>query len=148
MTTEAKEWAASVRVKKKMKAAASLSAGQTTSEQKPVSPVQAGQTESAPNDGMFQNILGMLGVLHGIRGYATACATACATAERTYAGFDRAKAKADAETDPRKLVCTRPCNEFKTGALRAYCRGKRCNWGHSLIYSSRKVCMAYHLQKG
>ena len=143
MTTEAKEWAASVRGEKKMKAAASPSAGQTTSEQKPVSPVQAGQTESAPNDSMFQNILGMLArPPRDPRPAQQPVQQPVQQPNERDAGFDRmAKAKADAETDPRKLVCTRPCNEFKTGKPCPHREGgKHCNWGHSLDRFRPKKC--------
>ena len=136
-TTEAKEWAASVRGEKKMKAAASPSTGQTTSEQKPVSPVRAGQTGPAPNDNMFEDIMGMLA-----RPPRDPRPVQHVQSNERDAGFDRmAKAKADAVTDPRKLVCTRPCNEFKTGKPCVHIAGgKCCNWGHSLDRFQPKKC--------
>ena len=142
MTTEAKEWAASVRGEKKMKAAASPSAGQTTSEQKPVSPVQAGQTGPAPNNNMFEDIMGMLARPPRDPRPVQPVQQPVQQPNERDAGFDRmAKAKADAETDPRKLICTRPCNEFKTGKPCVHIAGgKRCNWGHSLDRFQPKKC--------
>ncbi len=113
-----------------MKAAGSPSSGQTMRPQKPVSPVQAGQTALTPKEAVVADIMASVG-----RKPPTPCC------ERD-TGFDiMAQAKAQARERPQTLCCSRPCNEFKTGKPCVHIAGgKRCNWGHSLDRFQPKKC--------